>query len=162
MVIARQPHGAKTRLGLAGLALALGIGSASAGDSLYGIVTAVKSSDLITLDYGSGSYDIRIAGVVVPDDRAASDEAAAFVSKLVVGKNVRLRFDGRTSDGEMVGRIFTDDPQLGILDVGLETIRSGLAMPDAAYRGYVYGEMDRAVAEARQSQRGIWGTAPKQ
>lgn len=135
-------------------------GSARAGDSLYGRITAVKAPDLITLDYGAGSYDIRLAGIDVPQDRASANEAMQFVSRMLLNKNARLRFDGRTPDGEMVGRILTDDPDFGIKDIGVEMVRSGLALRETNYRGYVYGEMAAAEAEARQAQRGFWNLSP--
>lgn len=134
---------------------------ARAGNSLYGVVTAVKQPDLITFDYGAGSYDIHIAGVDVPANPAAAAAATQFVSSMLLNKNVRLRFDGRTPEGEMVGRIATDDPEFGIKDIGVEMVRSGLALRQRDYRGYVYGEMSAAEAEARQTKRGFWNLAPQ-
>jgi endonuclease YncB( thermonuclease family) len=131
-----------------------------AGDSVYGKVTAVERADLVVLDYGAGSYRIRLVGVEVPQDRAAADEATQFVSRLLLNKNARLRFDGRTPEGEMLGKIYTDDPDLGIKDVGLETVRTGLVLRQPSYRGYPYGEMTTAEDEARQAQRGLWTRSP--
>jgi endonuclease YncB( thermonuclease family) len=61
----------------------------------------------------------------------------------------------------MVGRLYTDDPDFGIKDIGIELVRSGLAFRQLNYRGYMYGEMSAAEAEARQAQRGFWTIAPK-
>ncbi len=66
-----------------------------AGDSLYGKVTEVKSADLVTLDYGDGQYDLRLIGIDVPKDGPIATKATEFVSNLVLGKNARMRFEGR-------------------------------------------------------------------
>jgi endonuclease YncB( thermonuclease family) len=141
------------------LALGLTIQSppvAHAGDSLYGKVTAVKRADLITFDHGAGSYDIRLAGVDIPQDRAVAQEAARFMTKLLLNKPARLRFDGRTAQGEMIGRLYTDDPNVGIKDTGMEMVRAGMAMPQRAYGGYKYGEPAQAMEEARAKKLGVW------
>jgi len=156
----------QTRNFIAIIALALSLANypnndVHAGDSLYGKITAVKQANLVTIDYGAGTYDIYIVGVDIPAGRSASDEATQFVSNLILNKYVRLRFDGRTPDGKMVGRILTDDPNFGIKDIGVEMVRSGLAIRQPDYRGYVYGEMSAAEAEARQAQHGFWRMAPR-
>ena len=127
-----------------------------AGDSLYGRVTGVRRADLVTFDYGAGTYQIRLAGVVVPQERAAVQVATQFVSDMLLNKNARLRFGGRTPQGEMVGKIFTDDPEIGIRDVAVEMVRAGLARRDLRYTGYRYGEMTTAEEEAQSARRGIW------
>jgi endonuclease YncB( thermonuclease family) len=131
-----------------------------AGDSVYGKVTAVERVDLVVLDYGAGSYRIRLVGIEVPQDQATAEEAKQFVSRMLLNKNARLRFDGRTPEGEMVGKIYTDDPEIGIKDVGLETVRTGLVVRQPSYRGYPYGEMAAAEDEARQARRGLWSQFP--
>ena len=128
---------------------------AFAGDSLYGRVTEVKGADLVVLDYGKGQYNVRIIGVSVPKEGTFAKQAREYVSKLVLGKNARLRFEGRNEAGEMVGRLQTDDPEIGIKDVGLELVRSGLAQRQRDY-DYKYGELAQAEAEARRAQRGLW------
>jgi|GEM_PF-3471090 len=130
--------------------------AARAGDSLYGKVTAVLRPDLVTFDYGEGSYDIRIAGIVVPENRAVAEEATNFTAQMLLAKPARMRFDGRTAEGEMIGRIYTDDPEIGIKDVGLEMVRAGLAMPKRDDRGYKYGEMTKAMRQARAKRLGVW------
>jgi endonuclease YncB( thermonuclease family) len=134
---------------------------ATAGDSLYGRVTAVKGANLITFDYGAGTYDVRLAGIEFPRTRTAADAATQFMTELLLNKNARLRFEGRTPDGEMVGMIFTDDPEIGILDVGVEMVRAGMVMPEAEQEleetEYKYGEMEEAMQQARNNRLGIWG-----
>lgn len=98
-----------------------------AGDSLFGEVTEVKSADLVTFDYDAGQYDLRLIGIDVPREGPIATKATEFVSDLVLGKNARMRFEGRTQEGEMMARLFTADPDIGIQEVAVELVRAGLA-----------------------------------
>jgi endonuclease YncB( thermonuclease family) len=136
-----------------------------AGDSLYGKVTEVRTADIVVLDYGTGQYVIRIIGIDVPAEGATSNQAKEFVAKLVLGKNARMRLGSRLENGEMLCQLYSDDPQLGIKDVGLELLRSGLAQrqkgEDTQF-GYKYGELSTAERQAREAKRGMWATAQPQ
>jgi len=126
-----------------------------AGDALYGTVTAVESAGVVTLDYGAGKYDLHIVGIDVPSKDPLATEARQLVADLVLGKNARMRFYHRTSKGEMLARLFTDDPELGIRDVAIELVRAGLAQRQEGY-DYPYGELAAAEDEARAAERGLW------
>lgn len=130
---------------------------ASAGDSLYGKVTTVKSADVVTFNYGAGQYIIRIAGVEAPQDGQRAKEAQEFLARLLLEKNVRIRFESRNKEGEMVARLQTDDPATGIKDVGVELMKAGLVRRKPEY-DYKYGELSAAEKEARTAKRGIWAT----
>jgi endonuclease YncB( thermonuclease family) len=143
----------------AALALAaLPIVSVHAGDSFVGRVTEVKSANVITMVQGDVVYDVRINGIVIDKDATLARNARGALSKLVLNKVVRLRFDGR--DGElMTGRIWIggiEKPEEGIKDLGVEMVRAGLVRADANYSKYRYGQMQVAEDEARQSRRGLW------
>jgi endonuclease YncB( thermonuclease family) len=148
------------RRGLWSLAvLAAALVPAYAGDSLYGKVTAVKEATLVTLDYGSGTYDIRIVGIEAPkpgEPHAA--EARKFLSDLLLGKNARMRLNRRGDNDEMICRLFTDDAVIGIKEVGVEMVRAGLARRQPGY-DEKYGELAAAENEARAAGRGIWAAA---
>lgn len=133
---------------------------AAAGDSLWGKVTAVKDPTLVTLDYGGGAYDIRIAGIDGPRAGEAQYEPAMkLVRYLVLNKNARMRLVRRGPNDELISRLFTDDAAIGIKEVSLELVRLGLARRQ---EGYVekYGELAAAEAAARAAGRGIWAAAP--
>ena len=133
---------------------------AHAGDSIWGKVTAVKQPTLVTLDYGTGSYEIRLVGVEAPTaGEALYGQAVAFVSGLVLNKNARMRLDHRAANDELVCRLFTDDAEIGIKEVGVELLRAGLARRQDGY-DEKYGELAAAEAEAREAGRGIWASAP--
>ena len=46
--------------------LGTSVGSAFAGDSIYGRVTAVGSGQIVVLNYGQGEYVVRLVGIDVP------------------------------------------------------------------------------------------------
>jgi endonuclease YncB( thermonuclease family) len=142
--------------GLLGLLfLGAGLVPAFAGDSLYGKVTAVKSASLVVLDYGDGQYDVRLVGIDTPEVGPLAEEARKLVASLVLGKNARMRFESRGAKDEMLSRLFTDDPVLGIKDVGVELVKAGLAQRQKDF-DYKYGELSAAENEARAQKRGLW------
>ncbi|MDQ2855106.1 MAG: thermonuclease family protein [Acidobacteriota bacterium] len=152
------------KIGPGGLFLVLavlGLSSypALAGDSLYGKVTEVRTAGLVVLDYGAGKYNVRIIGIDPPANALLARQGRQLVSDLVLGKNARLRFGGRNKRGEMVGRLMTDDPVIGIKDVGVELLRSGLATrqkgEDVNF-GYRAAELSKAENEAQLARRGLW------
>jgi endonuclease YncB( thermonuclease family) len=140
-------------------AAALGVGAAPAfaGDSLYGKVTAVKGVDQVTLDFGDGQLDLRLVGIEVPKEGAAAERAVRSLSKMVLGKNARMRLEGRGPEGEMWVRLFTDDPELGIKDVSVELVRTGMVQRKKEY-DFQYGELSAAESEAKSARRGLWAT----
>lgn len=137
------------------LALAASAPPLLAGDSLYGTVTAVQSARVVTLDYGAGKYELHIVGIDLPPKGPLADQARQLVVDLVRNKNARMRFYHRTPAGEMLARLFTDDPVLGIRDVAVELVRAGLAQRQEGF-DYPYGELAAAEAEARAAERGLW------
>jgi endonuclease YncB( thermonuclease family) len=123
--------------------------------AIFGKVIEVKSADLVRLDYGAGQYDIRVAGIAAPSQEPFASQAKQFVSNFVLGKNVRLRFIARAPNGEMLGRLDTDDPVIGIKEVAVELVRAGLATVQAGFDG----DLANAENEARQARRGLWAAA---
>lgn len=116
----------------------------------------------MVLDYAAGRYVIRIVGIDAPQaGQPLAKEAKQFVAGLVLGKKVRMRFERRAKNGEMVSRLFTDDPVIGIKEVGVELVKAGLARRQKDY-DYKYGELSAAENEARAAGRGLWAqTQPK-
>jgi len=137
---------------LAFLVLAAETVSVFAGDSVYGKVTAVKSGELVTLNYGAGTYDLRIAGVVVPPSYA--DRARQLVEQLVLGKSARMRLVRRTPGGDMMSEVLTGVPNVG-KDLATELLRAGYARWDKTYDSK-YGDLKRAEASAQAGLLGVW------
>jgi len=150
------------RLAIAGFLGLLIFGAALvpafAGDSTYGTVVEVKGADSLVLDTGKVRYNVRIAGLEPPKERRAADDGKEFVSKLVKGKQVQMRFEYRNKQGEMVGRILTmavPERKVAARDVGLEAVKAGMVRRQQDY-DYKYGEMSAAEKEARSQRRGMW------
>jgi endonuclease YncB( thermonuclease family) len=137
----------------------LNVSRAFAGDSIYGKVTQIKAPNLVVLDYGAGQYDIRIAGIDAPSQASVATKATALLSSLVLNKNARMRLVEREAGEkkELLARLSTDDPMIGIKDVGIELVRAGLARKQPAF-DYKYGELAAAESEARSAKRGLWST----
>ena len=100
---------------------------------------------------------LQLIGIDIPDDAALADQGTDFVSSLVLGNNARMRLEGRTDSGEMLVRLFTDDPIDGIQDVAVELVRAGLARRQDEF-DFKYGELAAAEDEARSANRGLWAT----
>lgn len=130
---------------------------AHAGDSIFGKIVEVKSADIVVLDYGKGQYTVRIIGIVPPKSGQLAQQSKDFVAGLVLGKHVRLRFEGRNQDGTMEGQLQTAENNDDIRDVGLEVVRAGLARKQTDY-DYKYGELSAAEREARSAKRGLWSS----
>jgi endonuclease YncB( thermonuclease family) len=158
MFATRRKRSSSAIGGFLGLVLAASLEPAFAGDSLYGKVTEVKRADLVTIDIGTGKLDVHIVGIDVPREGRAAEDAKRFVSEMVLEKNARLRLEYRGKDKEMVGRLQSDDPAVGIKDVGLELVRSGLVRRVKGY-DYKYNELSAAEAEAQRAKRGLWASA---
>lgn len=107
----------------------------------------------MTFDYGEGNYEITLIGIDIPEK--AREEAAKFVAEMVLDKNTRMRFEGRTSNGEMMVRLFTDDEKSSIKEVAVELVKSGLARRQKRF-DFKYGELASAEREARRNKIGIW------
>lgn len=144
--------------GLLGL-LILGAGwlPARAGDAVYGKVTAVKSANVVTFGHGAGQYDLRLIGIEPVKEGPLARKAVRLVSKMVLGKNARMRFEGRDEDGLMRSRLFTADPALGFKEVAQELVRAGLARRQEGF-DFKYGELAAAESEARTAHRGLWAS----
>ena len=85
---------------------------------------------------------------------ALAVRATNFLSDLVLNKNVRLRLVGRAENGELIAQLSTDDPVIGIKDVGIELVKSGFAQRQQEY-DYKYGELSAAENEAKSARRGM-------
>jgi endonuclease YncB( thermonuclease family) len=125
------------------------------GDSIFGQVTAVQRADLVTFAHGAGTYNLRLVGITVPTDARSSTAATEFVRGLVLGRSARMRFEGRSRNGEMRARLFTADAPIGIREVSVELVRAGLVRKQAAV-DFKYGELAAAEREARTARRGVW------
>ena len=141
------------------LVLLAGLIPVFAGDVFGGKVTEVRSAEVVVVNSGKEQFVVRIVGIAAPLEGPVATEAKQFVTKLVLGKEVRARFLGRNKNAEMVSRLFVGDPGT---EVGLELVRNGLARRlegAEAQFGYKYGELSKAENEARRAGRGLWAAS---
>jgi endonuclease YncB( thermonuclease family) len=141
------------RTGFSLMIAAISVSIALGGDSLWGKVTAVPGPNIVVLNYGHGSVELRLVGVAVPSSFA--EQARQFVIEMVLDKNARMRLESRDNDGRMVVELLTDEPGVATRDVGLQLIRLGLARRVDNFNDK-YGEYHAAEAEARANRRGMW------
>jgi endonuclease YncB( thermonuclease family) len=149
---------------LVGIVL-LGLAAApAAAKRLDGVFTAVKDANVVVLDYGEGSYDVRIYGTEAPaDGQPFAAEAKAFVREALLGKPGAMRFKYKNAKDEMVARIFYFDNDGKERDLSVDLAAAGLVWlrPGAKYRPVEEGQLDQltaAQAAARSARRGIWST----
>lgn len=130
-----------------------------------GVFSAVVDANVVVLDHGSGSYEVRLFGVEAPaDGQPFADAARQFVRDRVLGRAGAMRFRYRGPDGRMVARVFyraDDDPRSSERDLGVDLVAAGLAWvrPGAKYRPAEPGQVDAltaALREARAERRGLW------
>jgi endonuclease YncB( thermonuclease family) len=130
-----------------------------AGDSFYGKVTEVKGADVIIVDNGKLSFEVRIIGIDVPREGRVAEKAKEFVTNLLLGKNARIRHESRTRSNVMIARVFTAEEDTVNQDVGVELVKAGFARVQKGSEeqfGYKYKELSKASTEARRARRGVW------
>lgn len=125
-----------------------------------GVVTAIKNPEVLVIDAGATTHDVRIYGIDAPEDgQPFAAEAKAFVRERLLGRNVGARFKYRNVAGEMVSRVFLDEN-----DIAVEMLRRGLAwrLPGASYKpsdAIHADELTAAELEARGARTGLWSQA---
>jgi endonuclease YncB( thermonuclease family) len=129
--------------------------------SFYGNVSSVQSAEVMTVQYPTGQYTVRLFGVDAPETGAFSNEARQFIESRVSGREVRVNVMTRNAQNEMVSMVLVDGE-----DLALSLLRAGFArrLADDHYKPHGKDEPDRLVSaedEARAAQRGIWGVIGK-
>ena len=111
---------------------------------LTGPVTHVRDGDTIVVS----NTPIRLNGVAAPERKdPLGPQATAFMRDLVLGKDVHCELNGKKTYDRLVGRCF-----LGMLDVGREIIRAGLARDCPRYSS---GKYKRDEMEARRNGKDV-------
>ncbi len=151
-----------TRVVVAALLGACGAApGAWAGEWQRGRVTAVKSGEVVAFAGSGADWDVRLVGLAAPaPGQPFADEARAFLTQRVLGREVRLRVVGGREGGEIVAHVL-EGPDGKQTDVGVEMVAAGLAwrLPEARYKPLVKGQPDPLTAAdqaAREARRGIW------
>ncbi|NJL28969.1 MAG: hypothetical protein HC897_14315 [Thermoanaerobaculia bacterium] len=139
------------------LAAVLSVPTAVEAKNLYGTFVDVKGTDVVVLDYGEGTYDVRLYGIDAPaSGEPFALEASFMLRNLALGKEGKIRFYYRNEDGQMVAKAWVGED-----DLGLALVRAGYARRkvNSHYKPPAKGETDALVAaekEAWGAGRGLW------
>ena len=152
MAGAKEPMVA--RLLLCALALLALVGCAT---PLAGRVVGVTDGDTITvLDSRNSQYKIRLGGIDAPEKaQPFGQQAKAFLSELVFGRQVKVETGKQDRYGRTVGKVFVDerDANLAMVDAGLAWHYKAYANEQSPKDRLLYADAER---EARMAQRGLW------
>jgi endonuclease YncB( thermonuclease family) len=128
--------------------------------SLWGKVTGIKGQQVLTFEAEGGSYDLRLYGVELPEPgQPFAQQARARLEALVVGQQVRFRFQYRNDRGELLVKLLLGEG--AETDLALQLVREGLAwkQPDVGYKPFSKTQPDLLTAAdraARQAGLGVW------
>jgi endonuclease YncB( thermonuclease family) len=126
------------------------------------LVRSVVDGDTIDV---AGVGRVRLLGIDAPELGFRGSTAAPFATEakqrlvsLVLHRWVRLEYEGATRDvyNRSLAYVVTED---GVF-VNAALVREGLARVTGRPPLARLSELERAQAEAQQSRRGMWGTAP--
>ena len=136
------------------LALWLGIAH---GEELAGKVIRVADGDTITiLDTAQAHHTIRLMGIDAPEKgQPFGTQSRESLSSMVAGRNVTVQWHKRDRYGRLVGQVFADSH-----DVGLIQVERGLAWHYKAYEREQRPEDAREYAQAEvgasAARSGLW------
>ena len=133
------------------LALLVGIAHA---EEFAGKVIRVADGDTITiLDAAQAHHTIRLMGIDAPEKgQAFGTKSRESLSSMVAGRNVIIRWHKKDRYGRLVGQVFADSH-----DVGLIQIERGLAWHYKAYAREQRPEDAQAYADAEASLGPVLG-----
>jgi len=134
-------------------------------NSRYYTVTRVIDGDTFWIDDGSEKgLKIRLIGVDAPETRRTrnkeigyySQEAKAYLEKLILNKKVRLEFDVDTLDlyQRTLACVYLENGTF----INAKLVKEGYAMVSTVPPNVRYAEKFVELArKAREKERGLWG-----
>lgn len=117
------------------------------------VLEVVDGNTLLVKGDDNESYTLLLNGVDSPElEQTFGQEAHAFLTKLVLKKNVTVRWQGKDRWGNRLAVVFLK----GEVDVRIELLKAGLAWtaernPEPA--------LENVRKEAELSGKGLWATA---
>lgn len=119
-----------------------------------GKVTQVGDGNTIWVTDAAGKHKVRLAKSDAPEsDQPYGKEATQFLSNLILGKQVEVRWTDKDPSGCILGVIYLN-VEKGMVDVNLTMVKNGCAWhyPDRAITP-VYADAEK---DARKFRRGLW------
>ena len=123
---------------------------------IRGRVVAVSDGDTITVldEMDKGNFKIRLDKIDAPEKKQAfGNRAKQFLSALIFGKQVAVRFKAVDRYGRILGTVFCDG-----VEINLVMVQNGYAWHYSHYDktpAYIHAEK-----QARAYRKGLW-TDPK-
>ena len=107
-----------------GVAIIVALGNSAMAATLVGRVVGVADGDTVTvLDSANQQFKIRLAGIDAPEKRQAfGQRSKQSLSVMVMGRDVRVEYQGRDRYGRIVGKVLVEG-----MDARLAQVRSGMA-----------------------------------
>ena len=135
------------------IAAAVGV----SGAEIVGRVVGVSDGDTITVldDLDKGRFRVRLSGIDAPEKKQAfGQKSKQYLSGLIFGKVVSVRFTSIDRYGRIVGRVYLDRA-----DICREMIAAGFAWHNVHFdKSPEYADAEK---QARDGRRGLWAdTAP--
>lgn len=138
-------------------------GSTSVKSNEYLAVTKVVDGDTFWADDGTTGIKIRLIGVDAPESRRTfkkevgyyGKEAKVYLTKLLIGKSVRLEFDLDHTDqyGRTLAYVYLEDGTF----VNAELVKNGYAMVMTVPPNIKFAEkFVELQKEARENNLGLW------
>ena len=144
-------------IGALAVALALFYALTASAEELTGKVIRVSDGDTITvLGPANQQHKIRLMGIDAPEKgQAFGNKSRDSLASIVAGRNVAVEWHKRDRYGRLVGQVFADSH-----DVGIVQIERGMAWHYKAYAREQRPEDAQAYAgaevESRAARRGLW------
>jgi endonuclease YncB( thermonuclease family) len=119
---------------------------------IIGKVVGVSDGDTITVldDMDQGKFRIRLDKIDAPEKKQAfGNKAKQFLSTLIFGKKVSIRFKSIDNYGRVLGIIYCDGKEINLV-----MVQSGYAWHYSYYDktpAYIQAEKD-----ARAEKKGLW------
>ena len=120
---------------------------------IIGKVTRVMDGDTLWVTPTRGfRTKVRICGIDAPESgQPFFNDSKKALSSEVFGKTVKVEIVSRATGGDVVGKVFLEDR-----DIGSEMVRGGFAWSDSSSGKLGKADYSKEQAYARQERLGLW------
>jgi len=120
-------------------------------ENFFGKVVRVIDGDTVTVLNGRKQEKIRLGNIDAPEkSQAFGNQSKKYLSVLIFGKNVEVKFRSKDRYGRIIGVIYLDGR-----NINLEMVKAGYAW---WYKYYAKNKTEYKNAEynARNNKSGLW------
>lgn len=142
---------AKTILKACAVFLFLTFFITSAVNAFEGVVVSVADGDTITVEHNGTTQKVRLNGIDCPEkSQRYGKTAEKFTSKLVLGKTVKIKENGKDKYGRIIADVILEDGTV----LNEELVRNGLAWWYQKYSNDL--KLKQLEKQARSRAIGLW------